>query len=139
MTGEKEKAKIPSIVKILTETYTHDYPIARKEARKIGWKVEIPDQRTESLLMDLYNVYERDLLLKEPFNPDAILGNNASATFSNETAYIESTVKTQAFIQGGTISKASGPIQIPGMPGQLAIPGLEQVTVRLTTQKWQEV
>ncbi len=139
MTSEKEKTKIPGIVKALTETYTHDYQIPRKEAKKIGLKVEAPDEKLESLIMELYKTYEKDLLLRDPFNADALLGNQPSAQFSHETAYIESTVKSYAFIQAGTVNKSSTPMQIPGMPSPVSIPGLEQVTVRLTTQKWQEV
>jgi hypothetical protein len=32
------------------------------------------------------------------------------------------------------MNKQSTPMQIPGVGGQIAIPGLEQITVRLTTQ-----
>ncbi len=139
MTGEKERTKIPGIVKALTETYTHDYQIPRKEAKKIGLKVEAPDEKLESIMMQLYRLYEKDLLLRDPFNADALLGNQPTAQFSHETAYIESTAKTHAFIQAGIVNKQSTPMQIQGLGGQVAIPGLEQVTVRLTTQKWQEI
>ncbi len=139
MTSEKERTKIPGIIKLLTETYTHDYQIPRKEAKKIGLKVEIPDDKLESHMMDLYRVYEKDLLLTDQFNADALLGNQPTAQFSHETAYIESVSKTHAFIQAGIVNKQSTPMQIPGVGGQIAIPGLEQVTVRLTTQKWKEM
>jgi len=140
MTTAEEKKRIPAIVKTLTETYTHDHLIPRVEGKRIGLKVETPDDELEALMTQLYEVYEKDLLLREAFNPDSLLGAAQSAEFSHETAYVESTSKTQAFVQAGVVSRSPGPVQIPsptGVPVQFG--GLEQVTVRFMTQGWQEV
>jgi len=139
MTTEKEKGKIPSILKTLTETYTHEHPISRTEAQRIGLKAEIPDDSLESMIMDLYGIYEKDLLLRDPFNPDSLMGTKPSVQFSYETAYVESTARTHAFIQGGTISKSQATLQLQGAPNPIPVPGLDQVTIKLTTQKWQEI
>jgi len=139
MISEKEKGKIPGIVKTLTETYTHDYLIPRKEAQKIGLKVEIPDENLESLMRELYHAYEKDLLLRDPFNADALLGTQLTAEFSYETAYIESMAKTHTYVQAGMVSRQPGPAQIPGAPGAVQIPGLEQVTIRFIKQRWEEL
>lgn len=140
MTTKEEEIRIPEIVKALTETYTHDYLMPRKEAKRIGLKVEAPDDELESLMTQLYEIYEKDLLLRDPFNPDSLLGPNQSTQFSYETAYVESASKTHTFVQAGLVNRSPGPVQIPsptGIPVQFG--GLEQVTVRFMTQRWEEI
>lgn len=138
MTGE-EKAKIPEIVKTLTETYTHDYPIPRREAKQIGLKVEIPDDELEQIMMELYCLYEEDLLLRDPFNPQALLGSGQSASFRHETAYVESVTKTYAFIQAGVLTRATLPTSMPTPTGPFLFGGIQPITVSFDTQRWEEV
>lgn len=140
MTTDEEKQRIPAILKALTETYTHGFPFPRKEAKKIGLKVEEPDEEEAKLIKELYKIYEQDLLLTDPFNPEALLGEQEEQTFSHETAYLESSSKTYAFMQDGVVSRSPAPVQLPvGGGGQIQIPGAEPITVKFLKQKWEEV
>lgn len=140
MTSEKDRAKIPKIVQSLTEAYTHDYLIARKEAKLLGLPVVFPPPELESEMIGLFKVYEEDLNLRDPFNPDAFLGDKESTPFSFETAYLESTQRGYAFIQSGVAQRIGGKVQLtPGVvsPSQPGI--LPPVTVRMTKQKWEAI
>lgn len=155
-TQVKNKEKIENIVEILTETlYTHNYPICRIEARDIiGLNVVEPSQKVETLMWSLYKQYELDLKLLQPFDPNQILRQSGqqSATFSEETGVIESSVRTDSFIQEGeilpppTLEQIQQILQI--LPPQLLaqmIPQLVQLaqslsmnppTVKFISQQW---
>jgi len=139
MTSEDEKFKIVQIVESLTNKYTHDYPITRQEAGMIGLKVSEPDSETEDLMMQLFRLYEESLELQDPFNPEALLGDAASATFTYETAYIESLSRTDTFKQGGLISRIR---QTPPIPPQLAqmgisLPPMDQISIKFLSRQWE--
>ena len=140
-----EQDKIKKITEELSQKYTHDYAFTREHAREIGLPVMKDDPQLETLLWDLYELYETDLLLLTPFSPQVQPGQTQS-TFSHETAYIESDDRTDAFIQEGTISPPQPAQQIqnliPGVPmpqpqPQQAIPGLP--VVKFTKQAWVDV
>ena len=140
MTSEKERARIPKIIQFLTETYTHDYLIARNEAKQIGLPVVFPTAPLEKEIVGLFKTYEKDLSLKVPFNPDALLEGKESVEFSFETAYLENTVKAFSFVQSGNAQRVVSKMQVP--PGVVAPPqlaGIPTVTVRLTKQVWELV
>ncbi len=139
----KDKQKIDHIVKMLSETYTHDYIITRKEASEIGLPVEPADDRLEDLMWQLYSVYERDLELLRPFTADLPI-TETRREFCNETAYIESMGKVHAYVargiitrtpaqqqvtqQGSTPNASVNPAMIPGTP-----------VVRFTQTSWEDV
>jgi hypothetical protein len=106
-TQVQNKEKIDKIVEILTETlYTHSYPISRREARDIiGLNIVEPSQKVETLMWSLYKQYELDLKLLQPFDPAQILRQSGqqSATFSEETGVVESSIRTDSFMQEGEI------------------------------------
>jgi len=155
ITKVEEQQKVQKIVEALTEKlYTHDYPICRLEAEKeIGLKIVKPNQDLEDFMWKLYKVFESDLKLLDPFDPRRILGNQQRTTFSEETGYIESTKRTDAFIQEGELTPPPTLQQIQQflsvIPPQLLVqivPQLIQIagqlalyppTVRFTSQKWQ--
>lgn len=139
MISEEEKLRIPDIVKTLTEQYTHDYPICRVEAEKLGLKVNRPDEDFENSMMDLFKEYETNLNLLEPFNPEGFLVGDESRSFRFETAYIESANRSDAFIQEGIVRR-----QPQGPPLQSPIPGIQLPTIRpvmvtFTSQKWERI
>jgi hypothetical protein len=140
MTSEEDKLKIPEIVKDLTQQYTHDYPICRTEAEKLGLKVKRPDKDLEFSMMNLFRDYEKDLKLQEPFNPDALLKEQESCEFRFETAYIESDSRSDAFIQEGVIRRqpqAPPPPKSP-IPG-VVFPPISPVMITFTSQKWEQI
>jgi len=102
----KDKEKIKNIVESLTESKVHGYLITRHEAKKeIGLNIKNPSEELESLIWSLYSQYEKDMCLRELFNPSTILGNQASTNFSVEGAYLESTYATHAFVSEGIITR----------------------------------
>lgn len=138
MTSEDDKLKIVQIVDALTNKYTHDYPICRQEALQIGLKVSEAEPETEDLMMQLFGLYEESLKLQEPFNPEALLGSEESASFSFETAYIESLRRTDTFKQEGLFTRIK---KVPQTPPQLAqmgvsLPPIDQVSVKFLTRMW---
>ena len=157
ITKVEEQQKVQKIVEILTEKlYTHDYLICRLEAEKeIGLKILNPNQDLEDLMWKLYKTYESDIKLLDPFDPRQILGTQQTATFSEETGYIESTKRTDAFVQEGELTPPPTLQQIQQIisviPPQLLVqivPQLIQITrqlslypptVKFTSQKWQLV
>lgn len=93
------KKKINYIVSNLTEKiFFHGHVIARREAKDdIGLRVEYPSKNLEKLIWDLYIEYERDMKLKEAFEPEIILSNDNSEEVEIGglvAAYIESIEKT---------------------------------------------
>lgn len=87
-------SKIQDIVKELIERiYFHGHGIARKEAKSMGLKVQIPDPETEDLMWKLYLEYEQSLQLKDVFIPEDILeDHNTDRHTLNDVigAFIES-------------------------------------------------
>lgn len=139
MTSEDSKLKIDQIVDALTNKYTHDYPICRQEASEIGLKVSTPQPEIEHLMMQLFGLYEDSLELQSPFNPEAILGDQESANFLYETAYVESLHRTDTFKQGGVISRIS---QAPQTPPQLSrmgvsLPPISQISIKFLSREWE--
>ena len=133
MNPKEEKEKIDRIVSYLIERlFSHDFPISRKMAEEeLELNIKKPDAELESLMWSLYETYEEDLKLGEPFNPPGLLGDKPKVSFSHHTAYIESAKRTDTFLQEGTISKAQPP---PGAP-----PGVAGISVSFTFQGWKEV
>jgi len=107
----KDKEKISHIVESLTEGKVHEYLITREEAKnEIGLTVKKPDDELESLIWSLYSVYEKDMCLRELFNPPALLGNQGSVEFRVEGAYVESLPLCDAFVFEGIIASAGLPM-----------------------------
>jgi len=63
--------KMEQIVEALSSRlYYHGHPINRKEAKDdLGLKIVEPDQETEAIIWNLYELYESDMNLSEPFVP----------------------------------------------------------------------
>jgi hypothetical protein len=109
----KNEATIQKVAKLLAETYTHDYLIARGEAQKMGLAVSNPEAQVEASMWSLYEAYEKDLILRDPFNPEQMLGNQPNTHLRLETAYVESQSLTHASVQEGDISRPQIPTAQP--------------------------
>lgn len=116
MNEEKDKHKVEEIIKKLTETLCiHGYQITREEAEKeIGLEVSIPDPELEKLMWSLYEGYEQDMQLREPFNPLVLLEGKKSTEFTYHSAYIESKDICDAFVTEGRIDR------VEPKPGQVS-------------------
>jgi hypothetical protein len=74
----KEQAR--AIVETLNKKFFHHgYAVSREEARGIGLPVETDSSDLDSALDELWVDLERDLLLREPFNPLAVVKKNPNA------------------------------------------------------------
>ena len=64
--------------KLGSEIYSHRHSISRTEARQIGisYVKNAEDYKIETELWSLYELYARELELKEPFNPEKYLSEN---------------------------------------------------------------
>ena len=101
----EEKIKIPEITKALTETYTHDHLICRDSAEQMGLKIIKPEKELEIEMWNLYEAYERDLQLREIFDPEAIIGNQESVSVSYDVAFIESVSRGDVFSIGVEVTR----------------------------------
>ncbi len=88
----KEKEKIDGIVsKLIRELYSHDYVIARSEAKnQIGLKVAAPTAEMEELMVRLLEQYSEALSLQTPYVADIMLGSDNTKTITFDQAFIES-------------------------------------------------
>jgi len=136
-----ERIKIPEITKALTETYTHDYLISRDVAEKLGLKVTKPDAKLETAIWQLYEIYEKDLRLREIFDPEDILGDQESTTITCDVAYIESIHKGHVNKLEVSITRQRPivPQMPPMIPAPTAPPTAEEFTVKLKPKGWKEI
>ena len=77
----KDKASITKIIQTLTRGLgSHDYPISRKEARKLmGRQIAADDTELEKLVWQLFQDYRLELSLGAPYNPTAELAKQQAA------------------------------------------------------------
>jgi hypothetical protein len=105
---DSENPAIDTIVETLTEKlYSHDYLISRREAKTIGLKIEDADSDLEVAVGALYDEYEKDLELRESYNPIAIVAASQAAAPGQATpqpvrveldrAILESTGRSDVF------------------------------------------
>lgn len=80
MTGAEEKIKASSIAKNLNESYfSHGPPVGRTEARGIGLNIQDADDKLEKLMWEVHLDIEKELNIREPFNPIGIFLSDAQA------------------------------------------------------------
>jgi len=142
MDGLKERSRIEKIKKALTEEYTHNYYITVDEAERIGLPVERANEQLEDLIMELYKDYAQELHLGEPFDPDAILGNNMSMTSHVKYGCIETAKESYVAVGEVILSRPTAQpqqIQLPGMPSPTMIvphPSALPPSVRFKPSRW---
>lgn len=134
--GASDRA-VGKIVDVLTKAlFSHDYTIGRKEARDgIKLAVTYPETQLEQLIMKLYREYEKDLSLLDPYNPDAILGNQNTQRLTLERAYIETTDHSFGFVSVKEITRHQ--VNAPG-PGGVQVPTVA-FTERLLGEGWRNI
>lgn len=71
---KKDDRKAQQIVERLNKQYfTHGYALGRKEAEQIGLPVIMPETKIESAMWRAWQEIEKDLKVREPFNPLAMV------------------------------------------------------------------
>jgi hypothetical protein len=106
MTGAEEKIKASSIAKNLNESYfSHGHAVGRTEARGIGLSIQDADAKLEKLMWGVHLDIEKELNIRESFNPIGIFLSDP---------------------QAGPYLKSPPPITIPPQtPPQLALQLIE--------------
>ncbi len=119
-----DKANITKIIQTLTRGLgSHDYPISRKEARKLmGQQIAADDNELEKLIWQLFQDYRSELSLGVPYNPAAELAKEKSkgtpqpVRIKLQMAFIESKESQDVFEQEALLSELvvqgpAGPVQ----------------------------
>ena len=113
---DHDNAAIDAIVKSLTEElHSHDYLITRREAKSLGMKIMEPASDLDGAILALFQSYESDLKLREPFNPLGVLGAQAQVIENIDRAFIECSEAADAFRTNVSFAKVPG-----SMPPQLS-------------------
>jgi hypothetical protein len=102
MNQPSDSEKINKIVQELTEEYTHEYIITRDRAREMGLKILPPDEQQEETMMSLWEEYEKELKMWEPFDVWA-LESNQPTDFKWLLGFIESELGGYAWVTEGTV------------------------------------
>ncbi len=113
--AEEEKCK--AIVDTLTEKlYSHQHMIPRREAKDIiGLKVRFPSRDLETLMMKLYEEYQKELGIGEMLNPITMLDNRTELPMELAIAKIETVDTEDRFVMKGKIIRAAQPNQPPAV------------------------
>jgi hypothetical protein len=141
----KQQTAIENIKKALTERYTHEYYITRDEAKRIGLPIEDPDNKLESLMTKLFTDYEQDLRLRQPFDADAVLGQQTTVNFNIWYGLIETAGMSFVAVGEGSVSRPVAQpqqITVPGMPGPVTVvphPSSLPVSVKFKPSRWVEL
>jgi|SRR3990172_8478687 len=111
-TDDVQKRAIGRIVDELAEKlYYHSYTISRVEAKKLGIPVVFSQPKLEQLIMRLYEQYEQEMQLGQPFNPAMLTAHTPELNLP--VAMIESRALSDEIY---TTVKAQ-----PAQPGQPAL------------------
>ena len=73
-----------------SEAGSHDYTIDRDEARKLGLKVEKPNDEEYEVIKSIYDSVSNELELNDPFIPNIVLGDDDEKFYSITRIIIES-------------------------------------------------
>ena len=120
---------VEKIVNFLcSDSGSHDYTINRLEAeRDLGLAVEKPSPELYDLIKRIYEDFKNEMLLGEPFDPNAILGTNNQASYSAVRSILEACdTFSYQFRTHGLLQR----LQMPGMPNQFGI------NHNLTSEGW---
>ncbi len=114
----QDDPRIDKIVDMLTEKlFSHDYPINRIEAKKIGLSNIIDiDSDLEELMWELFETYREWLKLDSPFDPDRFLGDDKEKTLDIDRAIIETSYSAHYFHTKKIFRRIEQQIQ-PPIPG----------------------
>ena len=126
-----EDQLIRDIVNNLTEKlYAHNHMISRREAKnEIKLAVENPSLPLERTMWALYEEYEKELQLTEPFIPSDLLTDSKSKVdFEVPGGLVESLPALDYFVFEGSVS--SGDI-----PGDIA----PSINVNMNKQYWKKI
>lgn len=103
MIGEENVQKARNIAESLNKSYFHHgYPVGRREAQQMGLKIAKPDEQIEGLIWQVWQDIEKDLKIREPFNP-----------------IFELMASDQGAKLVGQVAQPKGTVVVPGVHQQL--------------------
>jgi len=87
-----DKEKIEKVISFLcSDSGSHDYTINRREAKsELELSIEKPSPELYSLIKELYDDIQADLLLTEAYDPNSMLGANQNAPYALKRGLVES-------------------------------------------------
>ncbi len=115
MNPETDKDRIDKIVDTLSEKlHSHEYPVTRREAAELGLPVKKPGTDLENAMWKLFECYEADMKLGEPFDPAKLYspaqpGQLGANRFAETIAYVETSARSDGFVMEGTIVQVAQP------------------------------
>lgn len=130
--GTGESAKIDAIVGALTrELYSHDYVIARKEAKDVlGLKIADCPDALELKIMELFFGYSNEMQLNKSYNSEVELGDKTTKVLNLDRAFIESADKCFVFRTKREVKKVKikrEGVHIEGMQEKLLEEGWQAI------------
>jgi hypothetical protein len=103
---------VPKVISFLcSESGSHDYTIYRREAKEeLGLNVEKPNDELYAIIKAIYSDIEKEMELRNPYNPNIILATTNPHDYSLRRALIESvTGGSDVFLSEGKLTKQSLP------------------------------
>ncbi len=127
----KDKTKQQKIIDFLcSESGSHDYTINRREADRLGLSVEKCSEQLYQQLARWQELVTAELELDVPFEANAVLRDQQTATYDSARALVEGTTGLgYTFVSAGTMTR----VQIPGPAG---LPMQEAVNDQRTFEGW---
>ena len=136
-----QKKQIEIINFLCKESGSHDYTIYRREARdELGLNIEKPDDSLYDIIKKIYNDIKTEMELENPFDPQLLLAQNNSVSYSFHRAIIETIGGgSDIFISEGTLNKQVFSQPVLG-PNQMPIP-VNQIFVQdnRTFEGWRHI
>jgi hypothetical protein len=129
---KKKEQDVKRILEFLcSESGSHDYTVTRQEARDtLGLSIETPTDELYALIRKIHEDFANELELRNPYDPNLVLGTTNATQYAFKRALIESGENgSHAFVTEGTLTRQQ--VQLPPNLGGLP-PGM--VPVGLTQQ-----
>jgi hypothetical protein len=113
---DSDKEHINKVVEILTKgRFSHDYIIGPTEALlDLNLKIRYPDIDTNKIIIDLFDTYNKMLLMDTPYNLEAVLAGKDKVDIHLDRAVIESTNFTHIFRTSRVVNRVQ--TTQPGIP-----------------------
>lgn len=132
-----DRQSIDKIVNFLcSDSGSHDYTISRNEAvNDLGLSVDKPDDELYALIKEIYQDFKNEMYLGEPFDANAIIGQQVMATYTSVRSVLEATdTGSYQYRTVGQLQKFPVPSN-PQIPGQAA-PQQFILNHNLTSEGW---
>ena len=113
ITGDEEVTKIINF--LCSESGSHDYTIYRNEAKEeLGLNIEKPDQTQYELINKIFKDIETELELRNRYDPNMLIGANATVSYTLKRGLIESTAGgSNIYVSEGVLNKQTIQQQTP--------------------------